>query len=154
MFGHVASAVISFYYKICWKMVYLLWIVFIFIVCNKCIWKLSCIALIFIMVGVQDIKFVVHAHPTLFQILDELLKFVKVQSIWFKILILKYQILLWYCIGKRDGSTCFKYSILNGIYNQPLLKPVEAMMNKKVRKIGIWLLTCVPTLLMYELLIV
>jgi hypothetical protein len=81
MFGHVASAVISFYYKICWKMVYLLWIVFIFIVCNKCIWKLSCIALIFIMVGVQDIKFVVHAHPTLFQILDELLKFVKVQSI-------------------------------------------------------------------------
>jgi dihydrolipoamide dehydrogenase len=33
------------------------------------------------MVGVQDIKFVVHAHPTLFEILDELLKSAKVQSI-------------------------------------------------------------------------
>jgi hypothetical protein len=64
---------VSCYRKICWKMVYLLWTVSIFIVCNKCIWKLSSSALIFIMVGAQDIKFVVHAHPTLSNVLDELL---------------------------------------------------------------------------------
>jgi hypothetical protein len=46
------------------------------------------------MVGVQDIKFAVHAHPTLSEVLDELFKSAKVQSIQFKILILKYQILL------------------------------------------------------------
>ncbi len=97
----------------------------------------SSVALIFIMVGVQDIKFAVHAHPTLSEVLDELFKSAKVQSIQFKILTLKYQILLCYCIGKRDGSTCFQCSVLNGIQNQPVLKPVQAMMSKEVRKIGI-----------------
>jgi len=57
----------------------------IFIVCNRCIWKFSCSALIFIMVGVQDIKFAIHAHPMLSkvldEVLDELLKSTKVQSI-------------------------------------------------------------------------
>ncbi len=62
-------------------MVYLLWTVSIFIMCNKCIWKFSCSALIFMMVGVQDIKFVNHAHPMLIEVLDKLFKFAKVQSI-------------------------------------------------------------------------
>jgi hypothetical protein len=30
------------------------------------------------MVGVQDIKFVIHVHPMLFEVLDELSKFAKV----------------------------------------------------------------------------
>jgi hypothetical protein len=33
------------------------------------------------MVGVQDIKFVNHAHPMLIEVLDKLFKFAKVQSI-------------------------------------------------------------------------
>jgi hypothetical protein len=33
------------------------------------------------MVSVQDIKFVVHANPTLFEVPDELFKFAKVQFI-------------------------------------------------------------------------
>jgi dihydrolipoamide dehydrogenase len=43
----------------------------------------SSVALIFIMIGVQDIKFAVHAHPTLSEVLDELFKSAKVQSIQF-----------------------------------------------------------------------
>jgi hypothetical protein len=33
------------------------------------------------MVGVQDIKFAIHAHPMLSQVIDELFKSTKLQSI-------------------------------------------------------------------------